>query len=180
MTISDQLSFSILSAPVASADRRALSQAWYSALYGAACKRPAAPAAGSKKTRSAGAAVLKNTPARSAALQKLCAPQGHAAPKRAAFAPPQERRGPRLYLARRIANLVALRTAKRSAATFVLDGSRARVRVLVTAKAGRVQMIAVCSKKHEANVAAALAQARYVAAASGVALYAGSRGDTRC
>src|SRR5581483_5549433 len=38
MTISDQLQFSILSAPVASADRRVLSQAWYSALYRAGGK----------------------------------------------------------------------------------------------------------------------------------------------
>src|SRR5579871_248587 len=34
MTIDKHLDLSVLSAPVASVDRRSLSQAWYSALYG--------------------------------------------------------------------------------------------------------------------------------------------------
>jgi len=101
----------------------------------------------------------------------------HAAPLPRAGA---ERRAPRLDLARKIGELATHATRKRAAATFVLDGSRGRVRVLVTASGGKVRLVAICAKKLEATVAAALAQARYAAAASGVRLSALTREDGRC
>src|SRR5581483_2518538 len=141
MTISEQLSFSILSAPVASADRRALSQAWYSALYGAPCKRSRTPAATCMQSRSRCISAPKNEPAMTITRQPRGGPQLRAPLKQAALALPHERRASRLYLARKIAQLAALRTAQRTAATFVLDDSRARVRVLVSAKGGEVRLI---------------------------------------
>jgi hypothetical protein len=179
MTISEQLHFSILSAPIAAADRRALSQAWYSALYRTGGKRPSndAPTLAGR-SRTAGVPRQAVKPAGAAAI---------AAAARAGripiYAPPAaavERRSPQLRLARQIESVVRRRVSKRAAATFVLDGTRARVRVLVVTAGGSVRVIAICSKRVRDTVARALAQARYAAAARGVALSASLRENERC
>jgi hypothetical protein len=99
------------------------------------------------------------------------------------FSPPAalgERRLPQLRLARQIEQLVRHRASARTAATFILDGTRARVRVLVVAAGGSVRLIAICSKRVRDPVARALEQARYASAALGIVLHASTREDVRC
>ncbi len=180
MTISEQLHFSILSAPIAASDRRVLSQAWYSALYRANSKAPAAPR--SPQLRVSNIRAPQNErPKPSAAARRLSPPVrmvASTATMRPAMA--CERRSPRLQLARKMERLVRHPQTKRAAATFVLDGARARVRVLVSVEGGRMRLIAICSKRVEKIVAAALAQARYAAASRGSALEAGTLGEVQC
>jgi hypothetical protein len=179
MTISEQLHFSVLSAPIAAADRRALSQAWYSALYRASGQRPSSdarlpanqgrtPGVPGKGGRPAGAAA-RATLSRAAGVQTY-APQAAGA----------DRRSPQLRLARQIESVVRRRGSNRAAATFVLDGTRARVRILVVAAGGSVRVIAICSKRVQDAVARALAQASYASAARGVVLNTSTREDERC
>lgn len=181
MTISEQLHFSILSAPVAAVDRRALSQAWYSALYRSggrqSCAAPlpettcAASAVPSRKGSQLVGSPPQSAPATRAARAEQLSKQGVA---------PGQRRARHLRLARQIEELVRRRESKRVAATFFLDGTRARVRVLILSDGGSVRLIAVCSKRVRDSVARALAQARYAAAARGIVLRASTREDTGC
>ena len=179
MTISEQLRFSILSAPVAAADRRALSQAWYSALYRQPLKQSPAP---SPARRGCGGACIAprvcvrphaqppvNGGARQSLKHEPVCPRGAV-----------ERRAPQLDIARKIGELAATRTRKRVAATFIIDASGARVRVLVAANGAKVRLIAICAKKLEATVAAALAQARYAAASGALQLHAQTVEDRKC
>jgi len=180
MTISEQLRFSILSAPVAAADRRALSQAWYSALYRTDAKASAAPRAPQSNVSRLEPPQSPSSKPRVAAREFPGGVRTAAAKETARPAIACERRSPRTLLARKIAHLVRHRQAKRVAATFVLDGTRARVRVLVSAGGGRVRVIAICSKQIEPGVAAALAQARYAAASHRTSLRAMARSEVRC
>ncbi len=179
MTISEQLHFSILSAPIASADRRALSQAWYSALYRTNGKVPrAATHLNAGRHTAAYPAVRNVRPSSGPALaiaSRISIAQRNAPP-----AAPGERRTPHLRLARQIEQLVRRRASARTAATFVLDGTRARVRVLVVAGGGSVRLIAICSKRVRDSVARALEQARYASAAYGIVLNASTREDVQC
>lgn len=179
MTISEQLHFSILSAPIASADRRALSQAWYSALYRSNGKQPAA-AAGAKAGYGRTAAAAVNCAKVSGAPAPTTVLRAARAERNVPPAASSERRAPHLRLARQIEHLALRRESKRAAATFVLDGTRARVRVLVVAGGGSVQLIAICSKRVHESVARALAQARYASAARGIVLNAITQEDVRC
>ncbi len=179
MTISEQLHFSILSAPIACADRRALSQAWYSALYRPKdAKAPLSPRGLARQKRTA--AHLAPAPRSSSppALGTISRPGRF--PALAAPVAPEERRTPPLRLARQIEQLVRQRSSTRTAATFLLDGTRARVRVLVVAAGGSVRLIAICSKRVRDAVACALEQARYASAAHGIVLHASMREDVRC
>jgi hypothetical protein len=180
MTISEQLHFSILSAPIASADRRALSQAWYSALYRGTSKKPLV-AADAKICRGDNTGAPPRAGVRlSAAPVSGAAPRAPRVEAYASRAAAGERRAPQLRLARQIEGLVRQRQSARTAATFVLDGSRARVRVLVVAGGGSIRLIAICSKNAREPVARALEQARYASAARGIILNATTREEVRC
>ena len=172
MPILEELQFSVLSAPLAAADRRLFSQAWYSALYqthgpAATPAQPAAPQAAQARTLPDASAKeqreresIRSSPVRPAHAQ------------RAAGAYAGERRAPRLQLARKIALLVLQPRHKKSAATFTIDGARGRVRVLVRTDGSRVRLIALCAESMKATVAAALAQARYALASRGASVSA--------
>src|SRR5690242_8493242 len=103
MTITEQLQFSVLTAPVATLDRRTLSQAWYSALYGTAQKaapqkmtapasRPAAPCAHVHATLHEPIACGSRAGVRALGVSE----------SQAATGAPGERRAPRSPLARKI------------------------------------------------------------------------------
>jgi len=167
MPITEELQFSVLSAPLAAADRRLFSQAWYSALYPADApaatqsRPPLAQATGGRSP--AGAAAKEQRPHES--IRSSPARPAHG--QRAAGAYGGERRAPRLQLARKIARLVLQPRHKKTAATFAIDGARGRVRVLVRTDGSRVRLIALCAEPMKATVAAALAQARYALASRG-------------
>lgn len=171
MSITEDLRFSVLSAPLAATDRRALSQAWYSALYrpGATpVPQNRAPHVRGVEERTLTRAGTKEAPSGESIRS---APARMAHERRAAAVACGERRAPRLPLARKIA-LFVLRPRKKSGATFTIDGAHGRVRVMVRADGNRVRLIALCAQPLKATVSAALAQARYALAARGAGVSA--------
>ena len=182
MTITEQLQFSVLTAPVASLDRRALSQAWYSALYGSA-------------RGNAGA----NTPPQVQAQTGTGAqPHGHATtvgpnPRRALLAQgtgkkayvqpegmPADRRAPRSTLARKIERVLLKPHTGAQKRSFTVEGAHGRVHVLLQSRGAQLQLIAICPPKARAQVCAALAQARYALALRGIDLDAAARSAQAC
>lgn len=172
MPITEELQFSVLSAPLAAADRRLFSQAWYSALY----RTDASPAT---QTQSAHTQAAEGrTLPRAGAKEQLARESIRSVPARPAHAQRAagtyigERRAPRLQLARKITQFVLQPRSKKSGATFTIDGARGRVRVLVRTDGTRVRLVALCAEPMRATVSAALAQARYALAARGASVTA--------
>lgn len=179
MTIAEHLEFSIVTAPLAQVDRRSLSQAWYSALYGAGGS--AAEPSQTVRPRS----IPSNAPNRLTQHQRAPgrAPVRVSEPRvardpaaqTAAHGPSAERRSARSPLARRIERRFLHPAAKPSAASFSLEGASGRVQVLLKGDGPNVQLVAICAPAARAQVCAALAQARYALAARGLSLDARTR-----
>lgn len=181
MTISEHLQFSVLTAPIASFDRRALSQAWYSALYGepqpvrvpaeqtqkpserlrAQCKPVTAPTE-APQTKAAGSSM------RAHATQSLS--RGGEI----------ERRGPRSALARKIERTFLHPKPAARKASFTFESEFGRVQVLLHSNGSHMKLVAVCSAKAKAYVARALAQASYALALRGIDLESQTREHTSC
>lgn len=181
MTISEHLHFSVLTAPVAAIDRRALSQAWYSALYRTSgepqpqrmVRNGALPA-----KRSAISAPVERPSLREyrGGLSK-----GVRTDEDAELRGPQaDRRAPRSALARKIERALLHPAAKARKGFFTIEGSAGRVHILLREQGLRVKLIAICTPRAKAQVAAALAQARYALAQRGVQLEAQTREDAAC
>jgi hypothetical protein len=173
------LRIDILSAPVAAIDRRALSQAWYSALRESCGGGPGSlprpgvhDASGGARfftscekaarmkfpSRPSGAPGNSHTPPRHRARPVSATNQGVVAERRVRDA-----------LARKIEAMLLdpRRSAGRS--TFVVDASGARVQVMLRTVGVEVRLIAVCSSGVRERVAKALEEARYALAGRGVA-----------
>lgn len=172
MTTTEQLQFSVLTAPVATLDRRTLSQAWYSALYGTAQKP------GPQKTTAAIAPATAASCARAHATIHEPVAHGSRAGTRArranesqaAAGAPGERRAPRSPLARKIERaFLKPRSASRKNA-FTVEGEHGRVHVLLQTRGTHLKLVAICPQKARTHVAAALAQARYALALRGIDL----------
>jgi hypothetical protein len=169
--MTQQLGFSILTAPIAALDRRALSQAWYSALYLA--RDPASPAAQAKQppggavAQTSGSVEPKRDPKRERLQLKATAASEHA-PVRAQ---PREvdRRSLRSPLARKIERAF-LRPAPRPVRSTFTLGGEARVHVTLQSAGGGLRLIAVCAPRCREAVARALEEARYALAARGISL----------
>lgn len=164
----------VVATQVARTDRRALSEAWYSALHLARGEqaRPLMPA-----RRAVGTAIV-HRPARA-----LAPPHGEARPVTQAQHPrasrvatvradgQTERRRPACAAARRIERAVTELATQRNghaAQTIEIDGGR--VRVLVRVDRGTTRIIAVCSAPLREPVERALAQARFALAGGGAAV----------
>lgn len=187
MNIDEHLGLSVLSAPVASYDRRALSQAWYSALYGA-----------HERPQSAGAAQISNaTPPRPKRAQGAETPLGSSRRSTSPSLPSAraatrinanaiakgemlDRRSPRLALAKAIEKTFSSRSALPRKAAFTVDGQSGRVQILLRAGSGRIDLVAICAPRAAGQVAAALAQARYALSRSGIHLNVATRVHTAC
>lgn len=168
----EPLQFSVLAAPVAAIDRRALSQAWYSALYRqAAPARDARPIAPSNSPRrGAGAPLLQprasdNTRAIGQPSCRVERSNNGARP-----AAGMERRQIRCALARKIERAMLRPQGAPKRATFRIRGVPGRVHVMLRGGARGMQLVAVCSRNARAQVGAALAQARYALAARGISV----------
>ena len=124
--ISQQIGFSILTAPLAAIDRRSLSQAWYSALHLA---RPNPRS--SRGQPSSNQVVCKREHRPNGETPHIVRPvqrPAGAVPKEHALrrgAPSPERRAERSPLARRIERAFLDPVRRTDRATFTLDGSRA-------------------------------------------------------
>lgn len=91
-----------------------------------------------------------------------------------------ERRSARLALARKIERAFLHPRAAMRKGTFDVEGPHGRVRVLLHSRGSQMRLVAICSPKAKAQVAAALAQARYALAARGIDLDAQLQSETPC
>ncbi len=177
MTTTEHLSFSVLTAPLATIDRRGLSQAWYSALYARENPAPESPLATARTGASDGA---KRSPAKGIARSGEGARNGLPGCERLSSVPQIaaqcERRSVRSPLARKIERTVARKRKTASAATFALEGAKGRVQLLLRTSGTNVRLIAICPESAREHVGVALAHARYALAARGIALDARTRG----
>ncbi|MEA2785556.1 MAG: hypothetical protein QOF71_1660 [Candidatus Eremiobacteraeota bacterium] len=164
----------VVATQLADTDRRALSQAWYSALH-LADHPPLGRHA-------------RNAPApNAAALRESCFAQNpHGAPDRRApdgaarareaariagarcDGGVAERRVPKTELARRIERGLARRAPRWAAASFAVRGADGRVHLIVRSDGARTRVVAVCAPPLRERVERALAQARFVLAGCGV------------
>ena len=177
--ISQQPGFTVLSAPVALCDRRALSQAWFSALHMHTqnAQAPAAVRATARAQRVAPslAQSIKTTGgiARTACVQTP--PQrysGTATPVPATV----DRRHTPSKLARKIEQAFLREQNAPKQASFALEGDRGRVQILLRSAGGATQIVALCPPAAREVVSQALAQARYALSMRGIALQTDVRG----
>jgi hypothetical protein len=162
----------ILATQLADTDRRALSQAWYSALHLAAHDDPAAHAAAPRRTRTrvmhASPAAARNDRERAVSSARAVVPrlaQDARRPPAATRATP-ERREQKSELARRIERALVA-PQRRGAGSFVVNAAGGRVQVLVRIDGPRLRLVALCAPALRARVERALAQARYALALRG-------------
>jgi hypothetical protein len=171
--MTQQLSFSILTAPLAAIDRRALSQAWYSALRLAQAPHAqttlanvGAEVAGSERSRYVGQLggreIVEPRDANARSQPATSNPRIAAAP---------DRRAARSVLARRIERTFLNPISRPRRATFTIDGTAARVHVALQTTPAGMRIVAVCPASIRARVSRALDQARYALAARGIALH---------
>ena len=181
MTITEDLRFSVLTAPIASMDRRTLSQAWYSALYGAHETKPAQGLPSSKPAKPSNAATPHPKLAESAerfTCVTRAASSGLATP--GAKGADLERRAPRSQLARKIERAFLRPRKPLRKASFTIEGAHGRVQVLLRTHGSQFKLVAICPPKARAQVAAALGQARYALALRGIDLDAQTRHEATC
>jgi hypothetical protein len=185
--MTQQLQASILSAPLASTDRRALSQAWYSALgYARQAQPPAARAMPAKSPvkppkPAAFARSVSSEPAHERNTAAILAPR---TPMRgrgvvaATFG--LERRAPRTALAVNIERTFGVAPYSPARATFSVGSDGGRVHVVLQSRGNRMHLIAVCAPKQRAAVARALAQAAFALAPRGIALRSHESTEVAC
>ncbi|MBV9233713.1 MAG: hypothetical protein JO030_06705 [Candidatus Eremiobacteraeota bacterium] len=169
--MTEQLQVSILAAPLAALDRRALSQAWYSALrLGQDSVRRAGP-------RHAAQRADNNVARLPRAVTALRSREPSQTPTRAIArvrehdpfdtGEPPRRRAARRSLAVAIEEAFAHQRTRVRRATFSMGPRGARVHVLLQTRGGVPTLIALCSPEQSRRVSAALAQARQTLAARG-------------
>lgn len=171
--MTQQLGFSVLTAPVAAIDRRALSQAWYSALHLAheakaqlpaahpALQLPAAVAETAVPPRNA----AKRTNVEGATARSL---REHRPDGRASEA--ADRRTSRSPLARKIEHCFLRPGTRAQRATFSIEGASMRVHVSMQRTNRGLRLVAVCPPRVRAAVSRALEEARFALAPRGVSL----------
>ncbi|MEO9169877.1 MAG: hypothetical protein ABI282_00955 [Candidatus Baltobacteraceae bacterium] len=170
--MTQQLRVSVLTAPLAAIDRRALSQAWYSALHLSKARHEQAAPAATPASKAAGSRL--SPPERNAAQSpaRPFAPSPRVA-QRATTArgvPPPERRAERSSLAVKIERSFLSVRRREQRATFTIDGTRSRVHVSLRTSGSRVTLVAVCAPTVRSAVAKALQDARYALARRGIDL----------
>jgi hypothetical protein len=177
-----ELEVSIVAAPLEAIDRRALSQAWYSALHVAAPPQPSIqPTAQRRSTQPA-------APYRVGATRTCESTKPYLYPKGAVRI---VRRGPCAAEAHTVRHLPQSRLAARIArafaaasmpkrATFSLGRGNARVHVVLQTTPTRTMLVALCRPELRADVGQALAQARAALAARGIRLDLRKLGGRAC
>lgn len=182
-----QLEVSILAAPLGAIDRRALSQAWYSALR-------LAPQAPQVQKRSpfdrelmpAHGGLRNVTPQASRAAHSGTLRSQTIGSKRAANACGRESaagariNASRVRLAERIERAFGSPATNLKRATFSLGPGNARVHVVMQTAGARTTLLAICRPELRDVVARALAQARAALAARGVGIEFCAIGAARC
>lgn len=173
--MTQQLGFSVLTAPLAAIDRRALSQAWYSALHLAHERKSESLALGKPAVEHTMiAARVHEAPETHARVRvSESKPRNNGATKKARrtdVPAAVDRRARRSTLARKIEQTFLHPSGNVRRATFSIDGTHARVHVTLQTSNGRARLVAVCPPAVRGPVAQALAQARYALASRGIDL----------
>jgi hypothetical protein len=169
----EQLGFSVLSAPLAALDRRAISQAWYSALHLAGNRSPAStPMASQGSGLVASAVHMKQAPpaehgATGSQAQVRAQERHHVASRVDATQP--DRRVLRSPLARKIETAFLRPTKPLHRATFTIGGE-SRVHISIQNSGFGMSLVAVCAPAVRGTVAKALDEARYALAARGISI----------
>lgn len=184
--MTQQLEVSILAAPLAAIDPRALSQAWYAALRLGRRSSPATATlsrATDEKISRAPLnarlpARLNTVPARLARVPHPHAPRERRMCGDAECAPPRVARAPHPHLAGAIEKAFADAALRR--ATFSVGRGSARIHVVLQTKGNRTTLIALCRPHLSEAVARALAQARVALAARGIGVELRTRGNGAC
>jgi hypothetical protein len=185
--MTNQLDVSILAAPLAAIDRRALSQAWYSALRLVPHVSPTAlaPARHRENAAICGAARRIEPAAR---RRRSTEAEGSRVIWRTPRVPDGDREGtptmrqagPRTRLAERIERTFSDPRTKPKRATFSLGRGRARVHVILQTTGERTTLLAICRPELRAVVARALLQARIALATRGVGIECCAIGAGEC
>ncbi|MDP9111662.1 MAG: hypothetical protein M3M96_08520, partial [Candidatus Eremiobacteraeota bacterium] len=176
MTVMEHFGFDMLSAPVNAADRRALSEAWYSALY-AARKAPQAPLPrpGAKPSSHPAAQTVAGSPGMTRPRQLLSLVRRQAQGT-LRLGNANEQHPMRQSIARSIERALVRSVPVPRRASFTLGGEDGRVHIVVQSTGSAVRLIAFCSPKARERVAAALAQIRWDLSARGLQVHATLRG----
>ena len=181
--MTQQLHVSILAAPLAAIDPRALSQAWYSALRLAHGVPAISPTAGRCVTAARPRASISTDALgecdRQPAVVALRGARSVRGELRAAAPEHVKRRTARTPLARRIERTFAASTPPHRA-TFSIEHGAARVHVILQTSGERCALVALCRPELETVVSRALAQAGRALAARGIAIEIQARGVARC
>ena len=163
----------VIATDIAQTDRRALSEAWYSALHLAdsaiAAPSPCAAA------KSSFATTVTARPRYESAKALSARAEGPQARSRgtAAITPSAtiDRRQPATESSRRIERAVATLSARRPVpAAHTIDVDGGRVRLLVHTDGRRTRILAVCNSPQRDVVERALASARFTLAGAGLAV----------
>jgi hypothetical protein len=165
----------VIATQIARTDRRALSEAWYSALHLAHDASPARSATAQRVVADARPAALARVAPAQVRGERLAAPlparARHDANAGGAVVP--ERRRPVNENARRIERAVERLSARRPVpAAHTLDVAGGRVRLLVHHDAKGLRIVALCSSPLREVVERALASARFALAGTGARVVA--------
>jgi hypothetical protein len=190
--LTQPLEISVLAAPLAAIDRRALSQAWYSALGYAGARRvgrvPGPERASfsrplaSRVVRSAAlglcaAPAVHGSAAHSHAARttraRACAPNGGSAP-----APTRHKRLSSISTLRNDRQIVRSRGFART--TVKLEDGGGRVHLMLQSSGGVLRLIAVCKSQSRARVARALEEVLYALSLRGTAMEADVQEGASC
>jgi hypothetical protein len=183
--MTEQLQVSILAAPLAAIDRRALSQAWYSALQRAPHRRTAAATARATMHAPAllRARAFRATPCGGTTRMRLVHPF-NGKPERGALAGEgigtQVRCRFRSPLAQRIERAFSDSHGALRRATFSLGRGNVRVHVILQSRGGKTVLLALCPREVRTIVARALTEVRFALAARGIGLEVQAREVRRC
>ena len=179
--MTEHVNLTVLSVPIAAIDRRALSQAWYSALRLAGRKHSAGEAG--VRPHGDAAHTLRHTKCeritppmaeRSARAQTARTVTARGADAAAAAG---DRRAVRSELARRIERAFFEARSPVKRASFAVGEGSARVHVMLARRGERLRLVAICAERVRPAVARALAQARFALAARGIAIEASLAGE---
>jgi hypothetical protein len=161
----------VLATQLAQTDRRALSQAWYSALHladQAACAPPPAGAVTPRRSPQRGPLPGRGTSNDPKQACRGARPLSTTPAARRTDAEAPERRLARTELAGRIERGLARRTPRTGAASFAIRAGAGRVHLIVRTDGTRTRIVAVCAPPLRERVERALAQARFALAGRGL------------
>jgi hypothetical protein len=164
----------VLATHIAHTDRRALSQAWFSALHLAERTPPAPRSRAPRAALASGGAARAGRDPHAAAPRRpptgapgLRGTERDTGARTGAMTGGADRRAPKSDLARRIER--GLRHAPaRGATAFTVRGAGGRVQLVVRGDGARTRVVAVCAPPLRERVERALAHARFALAGRGV------------